>query len=383
MLPLFQDETHEALYEATARWAAREIAPNALDWEEAGEFPRDLYQRAGQAGILGAGYPEELGGAGGDVFHALAITEAIIRHGQSVGTAVGLGSHGISVPPIIEFGSAALKERVVPAVCSGEKVAALAITEPGAGSDVANISCRAVRDGDHYVVTGAKTFITSGARADYVTTAVRTGSEGIGGISLLVIDADSPGYSVGRKLKKMGWWASDTAELGFDGVRVPVGNLLGMENGGFGVILSNFVSERLFLAATVVSIARLALDTTARYVRERRAFGRAIGGFQTVRHTLAEMATREEAARAFTCTIAERHRRGENVFVEVAMAKNIATEACMYVCDQAVQLHGGYGYMREYLVERLFRDARLFPIGGGTTEIMRELIAKGRGFGSR
>ena len=295
MLPLFQDETHEALYEATARWAAREIAPNALDWEEAGEFPRDLYQRAGQAGILGAGYPEELGGAGGDVFHALAITEAIIRHGQSVGTAVGLGSHGISVPPIIEFGSAALKERVVPAVCSGEKVAALAITEPGAGSDVANISCRAVRDGDHYVVTGAKTFITSGARADYVTTAVRTGSEGIGGISLLVIDADSPGYSVGRKLKKMGWWASDTAELGFDGVRVPVGNLLGMENGGFGVILSNFVSERLFLAATVVSIARLALDTTARYVRERRAFGRAIGGFQTVRHTLAEMATREEA----------------------------------------------------------------------------------------
>ena len=383
MLPLFQDETHEALYDATSRWAAREIAPFAHDWEEAGEFPLELYEKAGDAGIIGACYPEEYGGADGDVFHALAITEALIRSGTSVGTAVGLGSHGIAAPPILAFGSDALKARVMPGICSGQKVSALAITEPGAGSDVANVQCRALRDGDHYVVSGTKTFITSGARADYITTAVRTGGEGMGGISLLVIDADSPGYAVGRRLQKMGWWASDTAELHFENVRVPVANRLGVENGGFGVILNNFVGERLYLAAVTVAMARLALDTTAQYVQEREAFGRPIGRFQTVRHTLAEMATREEAARALTSTIAERYRRGESVFVEVAMAKNVATEACLYVCDQAVQLHGGYGYMREYLVERLYRDARLFPIGGGTTEIMRELIAKGKGYGAR
>ncbi|MCP4808145.1 MAG: acyl-CoA dehydrogenase [Proteobacteria bacterium] len=383
MLSLFHDETHTALYEVTERWARQEIAPHAHAWEEAGHFPDELFAKAGEVGLLGACYPEELGGGGGDILHLLAVCEAMIRGGTSVGTAIGLGSHAIAVPPIIELGSDALKSRIVPAVCSGEKVAALAITEPGVGSDVAGLTTRAVRDGDDYIINGSKTFITSGARADYVTTAVRTGGEGFGGISVLVVDADSPGFSVGGKLQKMGWWASDTAELHYENVRVPAANLLGGENQGFMAITSNFVGERLMLAAICVAMSRLALDETTRYVQERRAFGRSLDGFQTVRHTLAEMATQEESARAFVSTVAERYRRGDNVMVEVAMAKNMACDAVQFVCDKAVQLHGGYGYMREYVVERLYRDARLFPIGGGTTEIMREIISKGRGYGSR
>ena len=383
MLSLFQDETHAALYEATFQWARQEIAPHALAWEEANHFPDELFRKAGEMGLLGCWYPEELGGSGGDILHLLASCEALIRGGTSVGTAVGLGSHAIAVPPIVKLGSDELKRRVVPSVCDGTKIAALAITEPGAGSDVANLQTRAVKDGDDYVITGSKTFITSGSRADYVTTAVRTGGEGFGGISMLVVETDTPGFSVGRKLDKMGWWASDTVELHYDAVRVPAANLVGMENGGFFAITSNFVGERLMLAGICVAMARLALDETERYVQERRAFGRSLEGFQTVRHTLAEMATQEAAARSLVSTVAERYRRGEDVMIEVAMAKNVACDAVQFVCDKAVQLHGGYGYMREYTVERLYRDARLFPIGGGTTEIMREIISKGRGYGSR
>jgi acyl-CoA dehydrogenase len=383
MLALFHDETHTALYEAVEAWARREIAPNALDWEEAGGFPDQLFPKAGEAGILGACYPEELGGGGGDPFHLLAVCEALIRGGKSVGTAVGLGSHAIAVPPILQLGSEDLKRRVVPGVCSGEKVAALAITEPGVGSDVAGLTCRAVRDGDDFLVTGSKTFITTGSRADFVTTAVRTGGPGYGGISLLVVETDTPGFSVGRKLPKMGWWASDTAELHFEGCRVPAANLIGRENAGFAAIVGNFVSERLMLAGMCVAMMALAIEESEAYVRQRKAFGRSLDGFQVTRHKLAVMATQEAQARAFVSSVCERYRRGEDVMAAAAMAKNAATQACMEVCDAAVQLHGGYGYMREYTVERLYRDARLFPIGGGTTEIMNEIIAKSRGYGAR
>lgn len=383
MLALFHDETHTALYEAVFGWAQREIAPNALEWEEAGGFPDELFAKAGQAGILGACYPEALGGGGGDIFHLLAVTEALIRGGKSVGTAVGLGSHAIAVPPIVKLGSPDLKQRVVPGVCAGEKVAALAITEPGVGSDVAALTCKAVRDGDDFIVTGSKTFITSGSRADFVTTAVRTGGPGYGGISLLVIETDTPGFSVGRKLSKMGWWASDTAELHFEACRVPAANLIGPVNHGFAGIVSNFVAERLMLAGMCVAMMALAIEESEAYVRERRAFGRSLDGFQITRHKLAEMSTKEAQARAFVGTVCERYRRREDVMATVAMAKNAAATACLEVCDAAVQLHGGYGYMREYTVERLFRDARLFPIGGGTTEIMNEIIAKSRGYGAR
>lgn len=377
MLPLFWDETHHALAESTQRWVERHITPHAAQWEEAGLFDRGLYRAAGEAGILGVSYPEADGGAGGDVLHGLIVGEALVR-GGSVGTAMGLGSHAISLPPILALGTAAQKARWVAPVLAGEKVICLGITEPGAGSDVAGIRTRAVRDGDHYVVNGSKTFITSGCRADLAVVAVRTGPERHAGVSLLVIERGTPGFTSGTPLKKMGWWASDTGELFFEDCRVPADNLLGAEGGGFLGIMANFVSERLLLACTCVAMARQALEASDAYVKERMAFGRPLEGFQVTRHRLAEMATREAAARSFVSVVAERARRGEDVTVDVAMAKNVAVDACSYVTDAAVQLFGGMGYMRESLVERLYRDARLFPIGGGTTEIMRELISKRR-----
>lgn len=378
MLPQFWDETHHALAESARRWTERAISPHAAEWEEANEFPRALYAEAGQAGLLGAAYPEAWGGGGGDLLHGLVVTEALVR-GGSVGTAVGLGSHAIALPPILALGSDEQKARWVPPVLRGEKVAALAITEPAAGSDVAGIACKAVRDGADYVVNGTKLYITSGARADLVTLAVRTGEPGYGGISLVVVEKGTPGFRVGRPLKKMGWWASDTAELIFEECRVPAENLLGQENMGFYGIMANFTNERLLLAATTVAIARLALEASQRFVHEREAFGRPLWGFQVTRHRLAEMATAEAQARAFVSVVADKARRGEDVTADVAMAKNAAAAACSFVTDAAVQLHGGMGYMRESLVERLYRDARLFPIGGGTTEIMNEIIARRMG----
>jgi len=372
---MFWDDTHRALKDSVDRWVSEHLTPHAEQWEEDNLFPDSLYAKAGQAGILGVGYPEETGGAGGDIFHSLIVCEALIRSG-SPGTAVGLSSHSIALPPILALGTQAQKERYVAPVLAGEKIAALGITEPGAGSDVAGTRTTATRDGDHYIVNGSKTFITSGVRADYVTTLVRTSEDRHGGLTLLVIEKGMPGFSVGKPLKKMGWWASDTGELFFEDCRVPVANRLGGDGDGFVGTMVNFVAERLFLAASCVSIAQLALDQAIAYVQEREAFGRTIAGFQVTRHRIAEMATRTQAARAFVSTVAARHRDGEDVSTDVAMAKNVAVDACSFVTDAAVQLHGGMGYMRESLVERLYRDARLYPIGGGTTEIMRELISR-------
>ena len=294
--------------------------------------------------------------------------------------AAGLGSHRIAIPPILAAGSEAQKQRFIPRVLSGEHIAALAITEPGGGSDVASITTRAVRDGDAYILDGTKTFITSGSRADIVVTAVRTGGPGHGGVSLIVVERGTPGFSANKKLRKMGWWASDTAELTFESCRVPLDNLLGEENTGFIPIMMNFAVERLLLAGASVSIAELAYRESIAYARERRAFGKPITGFQIIRHKLADMAARIAAARALTSEVLVRHQRGEMVTGHAAMAKNAATDACSWVVDQAVQIHGGYGYMREYVVERLYRDARLYPIGGGTREIMNEIICKTEGY---
>ncbi len=377
---LFETEEHHSLREQTRRFAAAEIAPNALAWEEACEFPRSLYKTAADAGVLAVGYPEEWGGQGGDLTHVLVASEEMVLAGKSVGTCVGLGSHGIALPPILRFGTDDQKERFVKPCLSGEKVSALAITEPGGGSDVAAVRTKAVRDGDHYVVNGAKTFITSGCRADFLTTAVRTGGEGHDGISMLIIESDAPGFQVASKLKKTGWWASDTAELVFEDVRVPANNLLGRENAGFLMIMMNFVTERLAIAGQCVAIAELAYREAVAYAKERRAFGKNLAGFQVVRHKLADMATRLAAARALTSECVTRYLRGEETPSLAAMAKNTATDMCSFVCDQAVQIHGGYGYMREYVVERLYRDARLYPIGGGTREIMNEIISKVEGY---
>ncbi len=377
---LFETDEHRALREQIRRFAANEIAPHAHSWEEANEFPRGLYRAAAKAGFLGVGYPEELGGNGGDLTHVLCAAEEMVLAGKSVGTLVGLGSHGIAIPPIIRFGNDEQKEKYVRPVLSGDKVCSLGITEPGGGSDVAAVRTRAVRDGDHYVVNGAKTFITSGCRADFVTTAVRTGGEGHGGISMLIIDSDTPGFTVSSKLKKTGWWASDTAELSFEDCRVPVTNLIGQEGAGFLMIMMNFVTERLFIAGQCVAIAELAYREAVAYAKERQAFGKNLTGFQVIRHKLADMATQIAAARALTGECVTRYLQGEQTPALAAMAKNTATDACSAVCDQAVQIHGGYGYMREYVVERLYRDARLYPIGGGTREIMNEIISKVEGY---
>ncbi len=374
--PLYETDVHAALRAEMRRFALGEIAPHAHAWDEAEEFPRELYGKLAAAGLLGVGYPEAYGGGGGDLSHALAAAEEMIVHGLSAGVAAGLGSHGIALPPILAFGTEEQRAQCLPPVIRGEKIAALAITEPGCGSDVAALTTRAVRDGDGFVVTGQKTFITSGCRADFVTTAVRTGGPGHGGISLLVIERGTPGFSVSKKLKKTGWWASDTAELTFDECRVPFANLIGEENQGFVPIMQNFVAERLALAQSCVAIAMASFAAAVNYTRERSVFGRQLGGFQVTRHKLAEMATRIAAARAIFHDVLARHLRAQATPAHAAMAKNTATDMCTFVCDAAVQLFGGYGFMRESVVERMYRDARLYPIGGGTREIMNEIIAK-------
>jgi acyl-CoA dehydrogenase len=378
--PLHETTEHASLRAEARRFAKTQIAPNAHAWEEACEFPRELYGKMAKAGLLGVGYPEAYGGGGGNLSHAIASAEELLIEGRSVGTVVGLGSHAIALPPILACGTEEQKQKFVPSTLRGETIAALAITEPGGGSDVASITTRAVRDGDVYVVNGTKTFITSGCRADFVTTAVRTGGPGHGGVSLLVIERGTPGFTVSKKLQKMGWWASDTAELSFADCRVPVGNLLGEENAGFVPIMMNFATERLLIAGNCVAIATLAYKEAVAYAHERKAFGKTLSGFQVTRHKLAEMATRLAAARALTNETLVRHLRGESVASLAAMTKNTATDMCSYVCDQAVQIHGGFGYMREYVVERLYRDARLYPIGGGTREIMNEIISKVEGY---
>ncbi|MAL97327.1 acyl-CoA dehydrogenase family protein [Hydrocarboniclastica marina] len=373
------DSTHNQARETARRFIQSQVLPHIEAWEEAGEFPRELYREAGDAGLLGIGFPEALGGSGeGDIFLKIAVSEELMRS-TSQGLVAGLGSLDIALPPIVKWGSPALREQVVPAVLRGEKIAALAITEPGGGSDVAALKTRAIREGDSYRLNGSKTFITSGVRADYYTVAVRTGDSGHGGISMLLVERETAGFSVGRKLRKMGWWASDTAELYFEDCQVPAENLIGPENGGFMVIMTNFLNERLMLCVMGYMTAQVALDASLQYCREREAFGRPIGKFQVNRHKLVEMATQVDIAREYTYRCAALIQAGKTPVKEVAMAKNFCAEVAEKVSREAVQLHGGMGYMREAMVERLSRDARLLAIGGGTTEIMKELIAKQMG----
>lgn len=373
--PEYFGESHHILRRTVSRFVEKEIKPFVEEWEEAGEFPRELYRKAAEIGLLGVGYPEEYRGVPADVFHQVVVTEELTRSGSG-GIAAGLMSHAIALPPILAMGTSEQKERFIPPVLRGEKIASLGITEAGGGSDVAAIRTRAVRDGDHYVVNGSKTMITSGTRADLVTLAVRTGGEGPHGVSLLVVETDAPGFSVSRKLRKMGWWASDTAELILEDVRVPVENLLGAEGAGFYGIMQNFQMERLYLALMANTTAQLALEESMNYARVREAFGKPIIGFQVTRHKLVEMAMLVEISREFTYRVAAGIDAGRNMTKEITMAKIFSADACQKICHEAVQIHGGYGYMREYLVERLYRDSRIFSIGGGTSEIMKEILSK-------
>ncbi|WP_028653669.1 acyl-CoA dehydrogenase family protein [Nocardioides halotolerans] len=375
-----------ALRELGAEFVRREVAPYLQEWEDAGTIPRELHLTAGKQGLFGVALPEEVGGGGGSMLDSLDLQEAMFEAGASSGLMAGLFTSGIALPHIAASGDADLVDRFVRPTLAGETIGSLAITEPGGGSDVAGIRTTAVRQksaqGDHYVVNGAKTFITSGVRADFVTTAVRTGGPGHGGLSLLVVESGTPGFTVDRSLQKMGWHCSDTAELSYVDVRVPAANLVGEEGSGFYQIAEQFVVERLGLAVHAYGIAARSLALTAAYCRDRETFGKPLIANQVVRHKLVEMRRQVEVARTYAREVARRHVDGENVIAEACLAKQTACDAATYVCDQAVQLHGGTGYLHGTEVERHYRDARILPIGGGATEVLTDLAARLLGYAS-
>jgi len=369
-----------SLQATTAEFVRREVEPHLQDWEDAGEIPRSLHLSAAKAGLLGVSFPEEVGGQGGSLLDSVALQEAFFEAGGSSGLAAGLFTGGIALPHMAAHGSPRQIEEFVRPALAGEKIGALAVTEPGGGSDVAGIRTTAVRDGECYVVNGSKTFITGGVRADFVTTAVRTGGPGHAGISLLVLEKGTPGFTVDRGLTKMGWHCSDTAELSFVDVRVQPANLVGEENAGFYLIAEQFVVERIALAVHAYGIAARSLALTAAYCRERETFGRPLMARQVVRHKLVEMQRLVWVARCYVLDTARRHVAGENVVAEACLAKQTAVEACDHVVDQAVQLHGGTGYMHGTEVERHYRDSRILGIGGGATEVLTDLSARLLGY---
>lgn len=362
-------------------FAEREILPHVDEWEQIGELPRDLSRRTAEAGLLGVGFPEEVGGEGGDAADVAIICEELHESGVPGGVFASLFTVGIAVPHMAASGDQRLIEKFVKPTLQGVLIGSLAITEPGGGSDVGHLCTTAVRDGDHYIVNGSKTYITSAVRGDYVVAAVRTGGPGAAGISMLVIEKGTPGFEVSRKLAKMGWRSSDTAELSFNDARVPAENLVGPENSGFLQIAQAFVSERIGLAVQAYSSAQRCLDITVQWCRDRETFGKPLIARQTVQNTLAEMARRIDVARVYSRNVIERSLDGDpDLIAPVCFAKNTAVEAGEWVANQAVQLFGGMGYMAESEVERQYRDMRILGIGGGTTEIMTSLAAKTLGY---
>ncbi len=376
MIDPWRTDERQALRALVADFTTREIVPHLADWERDGAVPRELHERAAEVGLLGVAYPEEVGGGGGDPIDGFLVAEQIILSGGSGGLVAALLTHGIALPHIVEAGDPALIDRFVRPTLAGEMIGALGITEPDGGSDVAGIRTRATLDGGDYIVDGAKLYITSGVRADFVTTAVRTGGSGHSGVSLLVVEKGAPGFAVSRKLDKMGWLCSDTAELSYAGVSVPVGNLVGAEGTGFAQIARQFQSERLSLAVQAYATAQRSFDLTMAWIRERETFGKPLSARQVVRHKMVEMAREIDVARTYTRSVASRWLAGESMLRETAMAKNTAVKCVEAVVHECVQLLGGMGYMREHEVERHYRDARVLGIGGGTNEIMNEIIWK-------
>ena len=370
----FATPERRALRDTVHAFMVRDVLPHLDEWEEREEIPRRLHRTASAAGLLGVGFDESVGGSGGSALDSLVVTEQIMLSGGSGGLLAGLLTHGIALPHIVAAGDHAQIDRFVRPVLAGEAVAALAVTEPDGGSDVAAVRTRATRDGDAYVVNGVKTYITSGMRADHVTTVVRTGGDGHGGLSLLVVPTDAPGVSR-RPLAKMGWQCSDTAEVALTDVRVPAANLVGAEGSGFVQVATQFVDERIALAVQAYATAQRCLDLTVAWVRARETFGRPLASRQVVRHRLVEMHRQIDVARTYTRQVVLRHVAGDEVVAQAAMAKNTAVATCDHVVDEAVQLHGGLGYMRGTEVERHYRDARILGIGGGASEVMTELVA--------
>ena len=378
--PAFSEE-HERYRETVRRFVAKEIRPHVNAWDEAEEFPRELYRKAAAAGILGVGFPEEYGGTPADYFFRIVSAEEFAQAGAG-GLSASLFSHTIGAPPIAAVGSLELKARVLPQILAGEKISALAITEPGGGSDVASLRTAARREGGDYVVDGEKTFITSGMRADYYTVAVRTGGPGAAGISLLLIERERPGFTR-TPLKKMGWWCSDTATLHFDSVRVPAQNLIGEENAGFRAIMLNFNSERLGMAASAVGFAQACLDDALDWAKQRHTFGKPLIEHQAMRHKLIEMQTRVHAARAMLYDTAwklAQAPRDPRWIAQLCMTKNFAARAMQFCADEAVQTLGGAGFIRGSRAERVYREVKVMQIGGGAEEIMKDLAARQLGW---
>jgi acyl-CoA dehydrogenase len=373
----FYTAEHVAYRDVVRRFVEKEIEPYAHAWDEAGEFPRALYQKAAEIGLLGLGFPEAYGGTEADRFMWIIAMQELARAGAG-GVSASLMSHSIGAPPIARAGTAEFKARVLPEILSGQKISALAITEPSGGSDVANLRTTARREGDVYVVNGEKTFITSGMRADYITTAVRTGGPGAAGVSLLVIAGDTSGLAR-TPLKKMGWWASDTATLHFDNCRVPAGNLLGEEGSGFKIIMHNFNHERLTMAAGCIAAAGVCVDDATEYARQRHTFGKPLTQHQVIRHKLVDMAQRVAASQAMLEMLAWRLDRSENPVAEICMLKNQATQTMAFCASEAVQIFGGAGFMRGIKVERIYREVKVNAIGGGTEEIMKDLASRQMG----
>ncbi|MBV9890227.1 MAG: acyl-CoA dehydrogenase family protein [Rhizobacter sp.] len=367
----------EAFRASVRRFVEREISPHAAAWDEAGTFPRELYAKAADAGLLALGHPEHLGGTPAPMAWRLIVTDEVARAGSG-GVLASLFSHSIGLPPIVAHGSEALQRRIVPDVLAGRKIAALAVTEPGAGSDVARIACRGRRDGDAWVLDGEKTFITSGMRADWLTVAVRTGGPGASGISLLAV----PGEAVGLErtpLAKMGWWCSDTARLSFSACRVAADQLIGEENAGFRAIMANFNGERLLMAAAACAFACVCVDEASEWARQRTTFGQRLVEHQVVRHKLVDMRMRVRAARAWLDSVVERFDAGPldgEAVADLCLLKNCATQAMQFCADQAVQILGGTGYVRGTKSERIYREVKVMMIGGGSEEIMKELAAR-------
>lgn len=372
-------ESHEAWRKSVRGFVDREIAPHVNAWDEEGKFPRELHRRAAEVGLIGLGFPEDYGGVreGVDIFHSIIASEELARAGSG-GLVAGLMTHGIGLPPIIALGSDELKSRVAPDVLAGKKLIALCVTEPSGGSDVANIRTKAVREGDDFIVNGEKTFITTGMRADYLTVAVRTGGPGAGGLSFLLIEAESRGVTR-TKLDKMGWWMSDTATIRFDNVRVPASNLVGAENSGFAGIVANFNGERLGMAAQAIAFARVCIEDAAAWAMQRETFGKPLSKHQVIRHKFAEMLRHVHASTALLDHCAWRVLRGETPIAELSLLKVQATRTMEFCAREAMQILGGAGFMRGCRIERIYREVRVMAIGGGSEEIMLDLAARQSG----
>lgn len=377
----FYDDSHEAISQSVRRFIAQEATPHITAWEAAGEVPRDFHRKAGAAGLLGLGFPEEYGGSrdGITVFHHFAQTEEIAAPGAG-GLYSSLMTHMVALPPILALGSEAMKQRIAPAVIAGEKILALAVTEPSGGSDVARLKTRAERRGDHFVVNGSKMFISCGMRADYYTVAVRTGGPGMGGLSLLLIERDRPGFSR-TVLDKMGWHCADTAALYFDNVEVPVENLIGPQDEGFVRILENFNSERLVAAQQCMAFARVCLEEAVAWAQQRETFGKKLGQHPVIRSKLADMARLIDCTQSMTDLCAWRFLKGCAKPADFALLKVQATQAFERVAREAAQVLGGASYIKGNKVERIYREVRVMAIGGGSEEILLDLAGRQLGYG--